>query len=452
MKVEYLVVTQQDGCFCNNETAFNNLLQADTQISIDKSKLKFTQKTKKLEVEYGLETDEIKDKKQRYFHIKLTAKDENQIELFTSLVRTIRKIVERLNSNISINTLWDDISRHYIIEAYPLINEVENVMRKLIQKFMLVNVGMDWVNETMPTDIKKKISEKAEKNNSKNPLEDTLHNADFIQLSGFLFDKRRDKELSQIDNLLLKKDAGDTITFGELSKDFLPISNWDRYFSSLINYKGNLLEEKWTRLYDLRNKIAHNKNFLKTELDEVKKLSSELVGRLSETIEKLDKVKLDERQKRNIFISYQQPHKPFDYSRAEEAVSHWYLLYPLVTGVGQFGTKGKSDNGIDLVVPLIDERHIAVQVKVGGKLLIERTKNKLIDRDITGIIDPTVFDTYAGIHIVLVTNEFNLFGKLELNSVNQPEVFDTDFKVTLIIGWLDSDLIFNAAEVLYFPF
>lgn len=297
MKVEYLVVTQQDGCFCDNEPAFNSLLQVDTQIVIDKNTLTFTQKSKSIEVEYSLQTDEIKDKKQRYFHIKLVAKSEDEIELFTSLVRVIRKIVERLNSNISINNVWDDISRYYIIRAYPLINEVENVMRKLIQKFMIVNVGMDWVNETMPADLKKKIGEKAEKNKSKNILEDTLHNADFIQLSAFLFNKRRGKDFSKLDKLLSEKKADETITFGELAEDFLPISNWDRYFSKLINYKGELLAEKWDKLYELRNKIAHNKSFTKSELNEVRELSSELIEKINETIIELDKIELNTEQK-----------------------------------------------------------------------------------------------------------------------------------------------------------
>lgn len=244
MKVEYLIVTQQDGCFCNNETSFNNLLQADTQICIEDKKLKFTQGKKTLEVDYGLETDEIKDKKQRYFHIKLVVDNDSEIELFTSLVRTIKKIVERLNSNISINALWDDISRHYIIQAYPLINEVENVMRKLILKFMLVNVGMDWADERITSELKTKISNKAEQNNAKAFREDTLHNADFIQLSSILFDKKRDKDINQLDTLITKHKKSETISFGDLEKNFYPVSNWDRYFSKLINYKGSSLEEK----------------------------------------------------------------------------------------------------------------------------------------------------------------------------------------------------------------
>ncbi len=307
MKVEYLIVTQQDDSFCDDETSFNNLLQANTQIIIEHKKLLFTQNKKLLEVDYGLETDIIKNKKQRYFHIKLTANDDSQIELFTLLIRTIKKIVERLNSNISVNSLWDGISRHYIIQAYPLINEVENVMRKLILKFMLVNVGMDWADERITSELKTKISTRAEQNNAKTFREDALHNADFIQLSSILFDKKRDKDLNQLDSLLSKNKKGDTITFGELTKDFYPVSNWDRYFSKLIKYEGKLLEEKWKELSDLRNKIAHNKNFSKAELETVKKLHNEIIAKLNEAITELDKVELDEQQKQKIVNSYQNP-------------------------------------------------------------------------------------------------------------------------------------------------
>lgn len=303
MKVDYLIVTYQEGGFCNSKSAFNNLLQADSQISINKNKLKFTQKSGVLELDYRLETDAIEDKQQRYFHIILETKDESQIESFANLLRTIRTIFGRFHSNISMNALWDDISRHYIIQAYPLINNVENTMRKLILKFMLVNVGMNWFDEAMPFDLKQKISDKEKRNTPSNLLQNPLHNADFIQLSDFLFKERSNKDINKLDNVLIKSQSDKSITLEQLRKDFLLVSNWDRYFSNLISYEGNLLKEKWEKLYGFRNKIAHNKDFSKSELNELKKLCDELIEKLNETIEKLDEIKLNEQQKRNLVQS-----------------------------------------------------------------------------------------------------------------------------------------------------
>ena len=219
MIIEYLIVTKQEEGFCNSKEAFVNLLQSDTHIVINKDKLKFRQGAKTLEIDFQIETNEIKDKKQRYFHIKLICKEDSKILELTQITRIIKRIASKINvGNSSISTLWDDISIHYATQSYPLINEIENLMRKLIQKFMIINVGMDWTTFAMPTDVKKKISNKENRNAENNTtqlLEDTLHNADFIVLSDFLFEKYRNKEIGQLDNLVSSTSPDSSITFKE---------------------------------------------------------------------------------------------------------------------------------------------------------------------------------------------------------------------------------------------
>ncbi|WP_235309472.1 hypothetical protein, partial [Klebsiella quasipneumoniae] len=87
--------------------------------------------------------------KERYFVITLENNDEALVDEFSEVGDKIKEISRRINPESTIiNVLWDDVGRYYANKAYPLINEVENVMRKLIGKFMLINVGMDWSRET----------------------------------------------------------------------------------------------------------------------------------------------------------------------------------------------------------------------------------------------------------------------------------------------------------------
>lgn len=69
---------------------------------------------------------------------------------------------------------------YYSQQAYPIIYEIENLMRQLITKFMLINAGLRWEKERTPEDVRKSI-------NDKNKEPTVLYNVDYIQLSNFLF-------------------------------------------------------------------------------------------------------------------------------------------------------------------------------------------------------------------------------------------------------------------------
>ncbi|MFG3826309.1 hypothetical protein ACGI6H_34825, partial [Escherichia coli] len=63
----------------------------------------------------------------------------------------------------STQIIWDDISKYYSIQAYPLIHEIENLMRKLITKFMIHNVGLSWTKDSVPKEFSEALK-KSEKN------------------------------------------------------------------------------------------------------------------------------------------------------------------------------------------------------------------------------------------------------------------------------------------------
>lgn len=448
MIIEYLIVTKQEEGFCNSKEAFVNLLQSDTHIVINKDKLKFRQGVKTLEIDFQIETNEIKDKKQRYFHIKLICKEDSKILELTQITRIIKRIASKINvGNSSISTLWDDISIHYATQSYPLVNEIENLMRKLIQKFMIINVGMDWTTFAMPTDVKKKISNKENRNAENNTtqlLEDTLHNADFIVLSDFLFEKYRNKEIGQLDNLVSSKSPDSSITFEEIKRDFFPMSNWDRFFSGLINYESEVLKSQWSKLYDLRNKVAHNKTIEKKDFEEIKKLVTAIKSKLTEAINSLDKLELSEEQKESVIVSYQ-PISSVQGYLVEQAVVEWYKNSFPSQRIDWLGMT-PHDSGIDIVITLNNEKKIGVQVKGGTAMSLKQIRNQVAHAQMDRLI-PVNFMDFDEFHLVFAVRDFESFDPSVSFATELTRLLTSlNPRLKLIIGFIDENRQFVEYE------
>ncbi len=302
MKVEYLIILKQEDKFCNSLESFKKFISVDDDLTIEGDKIAFKVNSgKKHENNIKINTGLLDEKNERYFKVELTHEDTSNVEIFSNLCRKMKKIVRRINpDNIRINTLWDDIGREYAIKAYPLINEVENLMRKLISQFLLINVGMDWSGTAIHDDLQEKIKGKS-KNNPE--LTDELYSADFIQLSDVLFKKYRSISLSELDNMILKGKTKGGLDIEQISK-ILPVSNWERYFSKIIEYSEELLKEKWEKLYDLRNDVAHNRFINKSDYDKLRTLHKEIVELLKKTIANLDKIDLKTEQRDEILETY----------------------------------------------------------------------------------------------------------------------------------------------------
>lgn len=180
------------------------------------------------------------------------------------------------------------VSQHYCRKAYPVINNIENLMRKLIFEFMIKNLGSDWMDRTIPEELKAKLREKAG-----DIRENCLYESDFIQLILFMF--KPYSEISTIGNLYKKieevEDLADV-------KALVPKSNWDRYFSDLIAFEN--LEDTWGELYELRNRVAHNKLLSRTDFEEVERLTEKIESPLLEAIDKIGEIDVPEKDKETI--------------------------------------------------------------------------------------------------------------------------------------------------------
>jgi len=287
LKVEYLVIIDSDSSFCRTTQAFKSFLQSDSEIKISGRKLTF----RSISVDYELQEGRNSDKNDKFFHIKLIS-DGKDTPQFSELCRSIKKLLH-MNTNNSVQTLWDDISFYYSSHSYPMIYEIENLMRKLITKFMLTTVGLGWTKETVPEELKK--SSRADNIDTNINY---LYETDFIQLSNFLFDEYRTLDI----NALIKKISEietDTVPVNDIS-DFIPKSNWERYFRSNVNCEGSYLKSRWEKLYKLRCKIAHNNTFTKPDFDQTQKLVNDVKPKLVTAIGSLDKIVISEEEREDL--------------------------------------------------------------------------------------------------------------------------------------------------------
>ena len=283
-KVEYLLLADKKNA-CNTVEALMHLLQSDSDIVVSNGS-KVLKYKNALELDMSVirgsvEADTDQGGKTVYFDMTLICKSKKDLQSF-------RKVTAPILSNpAALQVLWDDMSTHYASLAYPLISATENRMRKLITKFMHINVGIAWVDERIPDDVQKSINV----NNSDNTY---LYNVDFIKLKDILlsesYAKDRDALIKQ-----LKSNNKSTFKKEEIGA-LIPTSNWEKYFSSQVKFDSDELASIWTKLYDLRCKVAHNKTFTLDDLHECQALTKKLNPILDDAISKLDDIHIDKEE------------------------------------------------------------------------------------------------------------------------------------------------------------
>lgn len=265
---EYLIIFDKESSgalyhLCDNVDSFNKLMESGHDISIKNNVITYKNS---INMTYQVETNKIGDKHQRFFHFKITFDgDEKEIDDYLMLLHSIRSII--YSSGGQPETLWDDVSLYYSQKAYPLIHKIENLMRKLITYFMLTNIGKEWVTETSPAIVMEAIDkgkrkqyletqEQIDKSKQKQYL-DVLYQIDFINLGDFLFKPYQVKDTKELLSLISKAKSQSDLNLDKL-KDFVEKSNWERYFSKIVNCTDEYLDKRWKELYKIRCSVAHN--------------------------------------------------------------------------------------------------------------------------------------------------------------------------------------------------
>ncbi|QOY50970.1 HEPN domain-containing protein [Candidatus Sulfurimonas baltica] len=286
--VEYLIIVESNDAFCKTPESLLHLLLSNDDIKIDDSKIIYKENNYNFELEQG-----TTNSNHNYFHLSLSCEDDNDLDIFESLLKIIRTLLYKAN-NKQPQVLWDDVSLHYANKAYPLIHNIENTMRKLITKFMLIKIGLGWATETVPKEVIDSIKSK-----STGSSENYLYEVDFIQLSNFLFKEYTTANTKNIFKKIKSSSANTEIDLDEI-KSLIPKSNWERYFDPIINCEPDFFQKKWKELYDLRIKVAHNKFITKKDYLDIEILISEVKPILKSAIDNFENINVPEEDKDQI--------------------------------------------------------------------------------------------------------------------------------------------------------
>jgi hypothetical protein len=306
LTVELLVFMNADSSFCKTEDSFDSLLKSNADISIKKDIITF----KGSDFNYKLTSGKVNDPNigSRYFDIKIKTSKINDanIELLSDLTREIRVIIGKV-TDFPAQTIWDDLSYYYATQAYPLIHEIENILRKLITKFMLINVGISWPKNSIPDALKSPSRDGSDRftGKDKSNNHNILYDTDFIKLSDFLFEEYKEIDASELIKCLRKISLDDCKNKEILDRTlkFIPKSNWDRYFSKHIDCHDEFLKKKWVRLYELRCQIAHNNTFSKSDFEETINIISEIKPHLEKANDKLEDIIVSNEEKESLVES-----------------------------------------------------------------------------------------------------------------------------------------------------
>ena len=395
MRTELLLLVPDDESFCSSKKAFVEFLKIDSLISISGQKINYRRAAKSKDLvsaRFRVETDKVKSKQERYFLLTLECQDEALLDEFNELCDRIRAIGDRLSpGRTAINTIWDDVGRIYAEKSYPLINEVENLLRRLIAKFMLITVGVNWSKDTIHPELFKKI----ESFDDPEPYINDLYKLDFIHLKQVLFEKKRDISLDELDRLLSRTKFSDEDK--EKIQKYIPRSNWEKYFSTLIEDRESSLEKKWELLYKLRNKVAHNRHVKKEEFEKIKGLTSQIKEIIAKASTKIGEIDLNEEDRELIIYSYNAD-SPFAFGfMAERAVAEFYVksgyqVTPQDRGpVDFYATKDGLKLAVD--VKSVRPRHFASMIRM------------TIDRQLRHMIQQVEGSAFSKLQIVVVLRE-----------------------------------------------
>lgn len=284
---EYLIILDEktsSGIYklCTSTLTFNKLIVADNKnIEIKKGKIA----SKALECKYKIKQGEVKEKKQKYFYITISFNDEEQkLDSFNNLLSYIKYTLTRDGADIE--TLRDDLSFYYSQLAYSKVHKIENLMRKFITYFMITNLGKNWIDESSP----KQIKEALEKSKRKDYM-DKLQQLDFIHLGDLLFKSFQEKDLFKLSDMI--KNTNEKSILIENIQDFIPMSNWDKYFKDIVDCDDKFLKERWSTLYEFRNKIAHSSNFSKEDYLNIEDLVNDIENKLNKAFESIDSIEMN---------------------------------------------------------------------------------------------------------------------------------------------------------------
>ena len=215
------------------------------------------------------------------FIIKTTSNDFEKLEKFRY------PLVLHLKSRLRfdhIRILTDDVSTEISNKIYPLINELENILRRYLAKFFTQKVGLDWWKQAVPDKVieKTKLRQDNETVFSK-IVETDMTLIDFNDLGEIIYKHKLgfNKPENLVDKILSINSEDE---LQKLKQDL--DGNYNRFFKQ--HFKDFNFDKKWKLLFQLRNKVAHNNLFIQTDLDSAIELYTEIKDIVIKAENKID--------------------------------------------------------------------------------------------------------------------------------------------------------------------
>lgn len=187
----------------------------------------------------------------------------------------------------NIRILKDDVSTKIANDVYPLINNVENTLRRYLVLFFIQKIGVDWWNSTAPATLNDKIGGRKTNEKVFSPLVDTdVTLIDFDDLGGLIY--KQTSGFNRQENIVNRIMSSNTL------EDLLSLKqelqgNYTKYFKDA--FQNNDFDKKWKKLFDIRNKVAHNNLFVYADYLSAKDLVDDLTEIIIEAENKIDTFK-----------------------------------------------------------------------------------------------------------------------------------------------------------------
>lgn len=363
MKSEYLITFDSKDGLCTSVEKFKSLLAAHTSISFGKKdKVSFSGKDFSYQLAQGNLTDGS-----LYYDLTLESTDQADQETYKDLLREVRRICTK-TSGRQIIVLHDGVGEDYCQQGYPTLYKTENLMRKLIAKFMAISIGYDWSEASTPKEVLDSV-----RTGGKQEKSNFLHEVDFIQLSNFLFKRYTKADSTRFIDSLKEKTDDEVIKVGDL-RQYSPFTNWEKYFAKKVNCDSEYLRSKWERLYDYRCKIAHCKGITKQELDDLIAISRDICEKIQAALDSIGDVHIEEKEREELAENFS--------GTANKNAAEFIAKYNKLTALAKVACELTSDENDVYGKHETNKTNIQMQSQYlyAAKGLIDRGATELIKR------------------------------------------------------------------------
>ncbi len=194
----------------------------------------------------------------------------------------------------------DEISRKIACDLYPLINELETLLRGYLMKFFITKIGVKWWDVTADNEMKQKANKR--KNNERifsNYIDNKVFLIDFGELGKMVYSLssgyiNKDDILTQLLNI------EETVEALQNLKQELQ-TNYNKFFKN--TFKDKQFQRKWESIEKLRHKVAHSNLFTQEDLIEGQRDCQELKEIIEAANKALETLNFTEEEKEKIVES-----------------------------------------------------------------------------------------------------------------------------------------------------